>query len=187
LSDVKEYWRVWQEWNRVILEIMSRWVKASASCECFLDLGIGFITVKIRGILSSCCAVVINGHKRRVSDKRNFIGRIIKNMAKKKRTYRTFGQLEEEYFLKHPEEIDEYLSIIFDEYAKDGDMGALLSSLRRVVRAKGVSRIAKEAHLTRNGLQKALSLTGNPKFENIHIIMRAMGYRLMPQKMKVGA
>lgn len=108
-------------------------------------------------------------------------------MAKKKRTYRTFGQLEEEYFLKHPEEIDEYLSIIFDEYAKDGDMGALLSSLRRVVRAKGVSRIAKEAHLTRNGLQKALSLTGNPKFENIHIIMRAMGYRLMPQKMKVGA
>lgn len=60
-------------------------------------------------------------------------------MAKKKRKYRTFGEIEEEYFIKNPKEIDEYLHIIFDEYAKDNDMGALLSSLRRVVRAKGVS------------------------------------------------
>ena len=97
-------------------------------------------------------------------------------MIKKKRKYRTFGEFEEEYFFKHPEEIDEYLSTIFEEYAKDDNMGALLSSLRRVVRAKGISLIAKEAHLTRNGLQKALSVNGNPKFENINIIMHAMGY-----------
>jgi probable addiction module antidote protein len=103
-----------------------------------------------------------------------------------KRKFRTFGEIEEEYFHKHPEEIDDYLAIIFDEYAKDGDMGALLSSLRRVVRAKGLSTIAGEAELTRNGLQKALSESGHPKFESINAIMRAMGYRLAPQKLKTG-
>ena len=101
-----------------------------------------------------------------------------------KRKFRTFGEIEEEYFRKHPEEIDDYLTIIFDEYAKDGNMGALLSSLRRVVRAKGVSTVAGEVELTRNGLQKALSESGNPKFESINAIMHAMGYRLAPQKME---
>jgi DNA-binding phage protein len=33
-------------------------------------------------------------------------------------------------------------------------------------------------------LQKALSEDGNPKFENINAIMQAMGYRLIPQKIK---
>ncbi len=108
-------------------------------------------------------------------------------MIKKKRQYRTFGEIEEEYFVKHPEEIDEYITIIFDEYAKDGDIGALLSSLRRVIRAKGISLIAKKTDLTRNGLQKALSVKGNPRFESINAIMHAMGYQLIPRKIKVHA
>lgn len=46
------------------------------------------------------------------------------------RSYRTFADIEESYFREHPEEIDDYISIIFEEYAEDGDTGALLSSLR---------------------------------------------------------
>jgi probable addiction module antidote protein len=98
------------------------------------------------------------------------------------RKYRTFGEVEEEYFRKHPEEIDDYLTIIFEEYAKDNDIGALLSSLRTVSRAKGITAIAEETGLTRKGVQKALSERGNPKFESINAIMHAMGYRLTPQK-----
>lgn len=105
----------------------------------------------------------------------------------KNRKYRTFGEIEEEYFQKHPEEIDDYISIIFDEYAKDGETGALLSSLRRVSRAKGVTSTAVAAGMTRKGLQKALSEKGNPKFESVNAIMNAMGYRLTAEKIEMSA
>ncbi|MCA9398513.1 MAG: putative addiction module antidote protein [Candidatus Omnitrophica bacterium] len=98
------------------------------------------------------------------------------------RKYRTLDEVEEEYFRKHPNEIDEYIEILFDEYAKDGDIQALLSSLRVISRVKGVGATAKAAGLTRNGLQKALSRGGNPKFESITAILGAMGYYLKPQK-----
>jgi probable addiction module antidote protein len=98
------------------------------------------------------------------------------------RKYRTFDDVEEAYFRKHPEEIDDYLTIIFEEYAKDDNIGALLSSLRAVSRSKGITAIADEAGLTRKGVQKALSEHGNPKFGSINAIMHAIGYRLTPQK-----
>ena len=69
--------------------------------------------------------------------------------------YRTFGALEEGYLRDHPEEMDEYLTILFDEYAQSGDTAALLSSLRIVSRVKGVSRIAESAGMSR----KAVSYT----------------------------
>lgn len=100
----------------------------------------------------------------------------------KNRTYRTFAEVEEDYFQKHPEEIDDYLTICFEEYAKDGCTPALLSSLRMIARAKGVTATADAAGMTRKGLQKALSEQGNPKFESVNAIMHAMGYHLKPEK-----
>lgn len=100
------------------------------------------------------------------------------------RKLQNFDEYEEDYFRKHPEEIDDYLEIIFDEYAKDSDNGALLSSLRILARVKGISMIAEETGMTRKGLQKALSPQGNPRLENINAIMHAMGYRLAPEKLK---
>jgi probable addiction module antidote protein len=100
----------------------------------------------------------------------------------KKRTYLTFAEVEEDYFQKHPEEIDDYLTICFEEYAKDGCTPALLSSLRMIARAKGVTATADAAGMTRKGLQKALSEQGNPKFESVNAIMHAMGYHLKPEK-----
>ena len=47
------------------------------------------------------------------------------------RKYRTFAEVETSYFRDRPEEIDDYIKIIFEEYAKDGNTGALLSSLHR--------------------------------------------------------
>ncbi len=86
------------------------------------------------------------------------------------RKMQTLSNYEEEYFSKHPEEIDEYIEIIFEEYSKDGELGALLSSLRILSRAKGVSSTALAAGMTRKGLQKALSVNGNPKFNNVNCI-----------------
>lgn len=95
---------------------------------------------------------------------------------------RTFREVEEEYFRTHPQEIDDYLILIFDEYAQDGDLASLLASLRVISRVKGVTAIAEESGMTRKGVQKALSEKGNPKFESISIILQAMGYRLVPQR-----
>ena len=95
--------------------------------------------------------------------------------------YRTLNQVSEEYFTNHPEEINDYITEVFDEYAKSGDSTVLLSSLRVIARVKGVSKLAEEASMSRQGLQKALSVNGNPRLDNINSIMIAMGYKLTPQ------
>jgi probable addiction module antidote protein len=97
---------------------------------------------------------------------------------------RTLQQYTEQYFNNHPEEIDDFVRESFEEYARDGNSSALLSQLRVIARVKGISSIADEVGLTRQGLQKALSAKGNPRLDNINSIMVAMGYQLMPQKME---
>jgi probable addiction module antidote protein len=99
--------------------------------------------------------------------------------------YRTIGEVEEEYLRNHPEEVDDYVNILFDEYAESGDTASLMSSLRVVSRVNGVSKIAEESGLSRKGVQKALSENGNPQFGSVNAIMHAMGYRLTPQKLPV--
>jgi probable addiction module antidote protein len=102
------------------------------------------------------------------------------------RDYRTFDAFKEDYFREHPEEIDEFITIIFEEYANDGDIRALLASLRTVSRVKGITAIAEETGISRNGIQKALSENGNPYFESINAILHAIGFRLMPQRIQGG-
>lgn len=99
------------------------------------------------------------------------------------RNYRTFTYVEESYFREHPEEIDDYINILFEEYAQDGDAGALLSSLRVLGRVKGLTKLAEEAGMSRKGLQKALSEEGNPGFASVNAILHAMGYKLTPKKL----
>jgi probable addiction module antidote protein len=103
-----------------------------------------------------------------------------------KRTYRQFRDVEEEYFHNHPEEIDPYLDEIFDAYAEDRDSASLLASLRVIAKVKGISNIAEETGLTRQGIQHALSSKGNPRFDNVNSIMNALGYRLVPEKLDNG-
>ena len=95
--------------------------------------------------------------------------------------YRTLEEVSVDYFTQHPDEIEAFLSEIFADYAADGDAAALLSALRIIARAKGISTLAEEVGMTRQGLQKALSANGNPRLDNINAIMRALGYQLLPQ------
>lgn len=100
------------------------------------------------------------------------------------RNYRTFNDVEESYLREHLEEIDDYITILFEEYAKDGDPGALQSSPRVISRVKGLTKIAEEAGMSRKGVQKVLSEEGSPEFASVNSIMQAMGYRLMPQRIE---
>ena len=99
------------------------------------------------------------------------------------RKYRTLDNIEEEYFRKHPREVSAYLAEIFDEYAQDGDSAALLASLRVVAKVKGITALAEQTGMTRQGLQKALSSKGNPRLDSINSIMHALGYRLKPERL----
>jgi probable addiction module antidote protein len=98
------------------------------------------------------------------------------------RNYRTLNELEADYFHKNPREIDTYLTEIFNEYAIDADSAALLASLRVIAKVKGISALAEQTGMSRQGLQKALSNKGNPRLDSINSIMHALGYRLMPKK-----
>jgi DNA-binding phage protein len=85
--------------------------------------------------------------------------------------YRTVGDITvedfiEEYLRDHPDEIDEYLTELFKEYAQDENMDALLTSLRAISRIKGVSFIAETVGLSQKGVQKAPLGEGHLTFEN---------------------
>jgi DNA-binding phage protein len=85
------------------------------------------------------------------------------------KTYRTFDQLEEQYLLDHPDELDDYVTTIFEEYAETDDVETLFNSLQTVSRVKGINKQATlESH--------------NPPFSSINSMMHKMGYRLTAQK-----
>ena len=57
---------------------------------------------------------------------------------RKMREYRTLNEVAAEYFINHPDEIDEFLAEIFEDYATDGDSAALLSQLKTIAQVRSV-------------------------------------------------
>jgi DNA-binding phage protein len=76
--------------------------------------------------------------------------------------------VEEEYFRKHPGEIDAYIGEIFDAYAEDANTAVLLASLQVIAKAKDIDR---NLHAVRE----------NPPLDDVNAIMNALGYRLTPE------
>lgn len=98
--------------------------------------------------------------------------------------YPTLAEVTVDYFSQHPEEIEAFLQEAFADYAQDGDSATLLSVLRIIARVKGISTLAEEVGMTRQGLQKALSANGNPRLDTINAILHALGYQLIPQRLE---
>lgn len=67
------------------------------------------------------------------------------------RKLKTLDEVTQAYFRDHPEEIDDYLTEILQDFAEDNDTDALLSSLRVLDRVRDIS------NMTAQGLQTALS------------------------------
>jgi probable addiction module antidote protein len=101
--------------------------------------------------------------------------------------YPTLTEVTVDYFSQHPEEIEAFLQEAFADYAQDGDSATLLSVLRIIARVKGISTLAEEVGMTRQGLQKALSANGNPRLDTINAILHALGYQLIPQRLEYTA
>jgi len=79
-----------------------------------------------------------------------------------KRKFRTLDDVEADYFRSNPDEVDAYIDEIFEEYAQTADSTALLTSLRTIAKVRGITELAEQIGITRQGLQKALSGKGNP-------------------------
>ena len=82
-----------------------------------------------------------------------------------------------------PYDSAEYLNSIeaINAYMKDAMKTAnpafIVWAIGRIARARGMSKIAKKAGLSRESLYKALSAEGNPEFGTIIRVMHALGLK----------
>ena len=76
--------------------------------------------------------------------------------------------------LRSDEEIAAYMEAALEE----GDTAFIAYALGVVARAKGMTQVAQDAGLSRESLYKALSLEGNPSFDTILRVMKALNLEL---------
>ncbi|GLQ88518.1 addiction module antidote protein [Dyella flagellata] len=78
--------------------------------------------------------------------------------------------------LRTPEEMALYLDACIAE--SDGDATFIAKALGDIARAQGMSKVARDAGLSRESLYKALSGERNPDFSTILKVARALGLQL---------
>ena len=77
-------------------------------------------------------------------------------------------------YLETEEDIAAYLNAVVEE----GDPALLQAALGDVAKARGMSSIAREAGVSRESLYKSLSANGNPSFQTISKVSRALGLQM---------
>ncbi|MDR5971481.1 addiction module antidote protein [Escherichia coli] len=77
-------------------------------------------------------------------------------------------------FLEDEEDIQEYLNAAIEE----DDTKYLFKALGNIARARNMSQLSKEIGMSREGIYKALSGEGNPSFQTVSKITKALGLKL---------
>lgn len=80
--------------------------------------------------------------------------------------------------LQDPVRAAAYLNAALEEINEPDGMALFLMSLGDVLRARGVSQVAKNAKLGRASTYKSLSAAGNPKLKNLLALLHGLGLRL---------
>ena len=78
--------------------------------------------------------------------------------------------------LKTEEDAALYFEACLGEDPGDGSL--IRAALGDIARARGMSQLARETGLSREGLYQALSAKGNPEFGTIMKVIRALGLKL---------
>ena len=78
--------------------------------------------------------------------------------------------------LKTEEDIELYFDACVAEDPGDGSL--IRAALGDIARARGMSQLARDTGLTREGLYKALSAEGNPEFATVMKVIKALGLKL---------
>lgn len=79
-------------------------------------------------------------------------------------------------YLKTKEDMALYLDACLDEDTGDGRL--IRAALNDIARARGMSRLARDTGITREGLYRALSAKGNPELSTVLKIIKALGMKL---------
>lgn len=96
-------------------------------------------------------------------------------MARRKEKFSRYDAAE---YLKTEEDIAAYLEAVIEEAGDDVSLIAI--ALGNIARARSMTQLAEAAGMTREGLYKALSATGNPSFATVLKVTRALGIKLVP-------
>ena len=79
-------------------------------------------------------------------------------------------------YLKTEEDMADYLEACFQEAGNDAAF--IAKALGHIARARGMSQLARDTGLAREGLYKALSPEGNPEFATVMKVIKALGLKL---------
>jgi probable addiction module antidote protein len=88
----------------------------------------------------------------------------------------TFSRYDTADYLKSEKDMALYLEACMEEAGDDA--GFIAEALGTIARARGMTQLAKQVDLTREGLYKSLSKNGKPSFETILKVIRALGMKL---------
>jgi probable addiction module antidote protein len=78
-------------------------------------------------------------------------------------------------------ETDEDMALYLQAALEEDDPILVAAVLGDIARAKGMTKVARDAGLGRESLYKALSPTGNPEFATVLKVIDALGFRLTVQ------
>ena len=79
-------------------------------------------------------------------------------------------------YLKTVEDMAQYLEACFEEAGDDAAF--IAKALGNIARARGMTQLARDTGLAREGLYKALSENGNPEFATVMKVIKALGLKL---------
>lgn len=67
---------------------------------------------------------------------------------------------------------------LLQDALETGEAGYVAHALGVIVRARGMTKIARATGLSRESLYKALSSTGNPTLSTLLVVVAALGFKL---------
>ncbi|MBK5538490.1 putative addiction module antidote protein [Pseudomonas sp. TH05] len=70
------------------------------------------------------------------------------------------------------------MALYLEACLEENDPVLLAAALGDIARARGMSQLARDTGLTREGLYKALSVEGNPSLATVMKVMAALGIKL---------
>lgn len=79
-------------------------------------------------------------------------------------------------YLESEQDMALYLDACLDEDPGDGSL--VRAALNDIARARGMSQLARDTGLTREGLYRALSANGNPEFSTVLKVIKALKIKL---------
>ena len=71
------------------------------------------------------------------------------------------------------------MKLALKEFEKDGDVNAMLDTLRLVAQAQGgIAKVARKTAISRKAVHEALSPGGNPRLRTFQTVLEALGLKM---------